>query len=131
MKYDKPEIFNLDQDSQYTAKEHSKLISKHNILIFMNGECRSIDNIAIERFFRTLKYEDIYSNKYESLKELRIITATICKNNFLKILNHSILKLGLSLTLRSLLNHSICFIKRVVAEIGIIFNIFKLLNIGR
>lgn len=66
-----PCIFNSDQGSQYTSDKHIKLLKKHNIRISMNGKGRSIDNIAIERFFRTLKYEDIYLNNYQSIRELR------------------------------------------------------------
>jgi len=67
----KPKIFNTDQGSQYTSKEHTKILKAHKIEISMNGKGRSIDNIAIERFFRTLKYDDIYINDYSNIKELR------------------------------------------------------------
>jgi len=70
-KYEIPEIFNSDQGSQYTSHEHTKLLRDHGIQISMNGKGRSIDNIAIERFFRTLKYDDIYINDYQSVRELR------------------------------------------------------------
>jgi len=66
-----PEIFNSDQGSQYTGKEHTELLQKHGITISMNGKGRSIDNIAIERFFRTLKYEEIYLKEYQNIKELK------------------------------------------------------------
>ncbi len=69
--YPKPEIFNSDQGSQYTAKEHVELLKKHDIKISMNGKGRSIDNICIERFWRTIKYEEIYLNGYKSMSELR------------------------------------------------------------
>jgi putative transposase len=70
-KYGAPEIFNSDQGSQYTAKEHIGVLEKHGITISMNGKGRSIDNIAIERFFRTLKYEEIYIKEYDDIKELK------------------------------------------------------------
>ena len=70
-KHGTPEIFNSDQGSQYTGKEHTDLLKKHKIVISMNGKGRSIDNIAIERFFRTLKYEEVYVKEYENVKELR------------------------------------------------------------
>ena len=66
-----PEIFNSDQGSQYTSKEHTQLLKDHNITISMNGKGRSIDNISIERFFRTLKYEEVYIREYENVKELK------------------------------------------------------------
>jgi len=71
MLYPKPEIFNSDQGSQYTAKEHIELLKKHDIKISMDGKGRSIDNICIERFWRTIKYEEIYLNDYKSMSELR------------------------------------------------------------
>lgn len=69
--YPKPEIFNTDQGSQYTAKTHVDILKKHNIKISMDGKGRSIDNICIERFWRSIKYEEIYLNHYKSMNELR------------------------------------------------------------
>ena len=69
--YGIPEIFNSDQGSQYVSKEHTQILKDHGITISMNGKGRSIDNIAIERFFRTLKYEEVYIKEYENVKELR------------------------------------------------------------
>ncbi len=71
MLYPKPEIFNTDQGSQYTANEHVKILKEHDIKISMDGKGRSIDNICIERFWRTIKYEEIYLNDYKSMSELR------------------------------------------------------------
>ena len=71
MLYLKPEIFNSDQGSQYTANEHVKILKEHDIKISMDGKGRSIDNICIERFWRTIKYEEIYLNDYKSMHELR------------------------------------------------------------
>jgi len=71
MLYPKPEIFNSDQGSQYTAKEHVKILKEYDIKISMDGKGRSIDNICIERFWRTIKYEEIYLNEYKSMSELR------------------------------------------------------------
>jgi putative transposase len=70
-RYGKPEIFNSDQGSQYTSLKHTGILQAHKIEISMNGKGRSADNIAIERFFRTLKYEEIYINDYRNIKELR------------------------------------------------------------
>jgi len=69
--YSKPEIFNTDQGSQYTAQAHVDILKKHDIKISMDGKGRSIDNICIERFWRTIKYEEIYLNDYKSMSELR------------------------------------------------------------
>ena len=70
-KYGLPEIVNTDQGSQYTSFEHTNILKQHNIKISMNGKGRSIDNIAIERFFRTLKYDEIYINEYASISDLK------------------------------------------------------------
>jgi len=69
-RYPKPEIFNTDQGSQYTAQAHVNILKEHNIRISMDGKARSIDNICIERFWRTIKYEEIYLNDYKSMSEL-------------------------------------------------------------
>ena len=68
--YPKPEIFNTDQGSQYTAKAHINILKKHNIKISMDGKGRATDNICIERFWRTIKYEEIYLNEYKNIKSL-------------------------------------------------------------
>lgn len=70
-KYPAPQIFNSDQGSQYTSEEHIAMLKKYNIQISMNGKGRSIDNIAVERFFRTLKYNNIFINDFASIKELK------------------------------------------------------------
>lgn len=69
--YGTPQVFNSDQGSQYTSYEHTELLKHHNIQISMNGKGRSIDNIAIERFFRTLKYDEIYITEYNSIRDLK------------------------------------------------------------
>lgn len=70
-KYPRPKIFNSDQGAQYTAYEHTQMLKEHAIEISMNGKGRSIDNIAIERFFRTLKHGNIYINDYQTIKQLK------------------------------------------------------------
>lgn len=82
-KYPKPKIFNSDQGSQYTSHEHTQLLKKHDVEISMNGKGRSIDNIVIERFFRTLKHGNIYINDYETIRDLKEgVKAYIHKYNF-------------------------------------------------
>ena len=66
----KPEIFNTDQGSQYTSDLHTSILLDNNISISMDGKGRAIDNIFIERLWRTVKYEDIYLRAYSSGKEL-------------------------------------------------------------
>ena len=69
--YPKPEIFNTDQGSQYTSKAHTDILKKHDIKISMDGKGRATDNICIERFWRSIKYEEIYLNEYKNVKVLR------------------------------------------------------------
>jgi putative transposase len=65
-----PEIFNTDQGRQYTSDNFISVLEKNKIQISMDGKGRAIDNIYIERFWRSLKYEDIYLNSYETINEL-------------------------------------------------------------
>ena len=69
--YGKPEIFNSDQGSQYTAQGFINTLAKHNISISMDSKGRATDNIFIERFWRTIKYDNIYPSSYETLKDAR------------------------------------------------------------
>jgi putative transposase len=55
-----PEIFNTDQGSQFTSHEFTQVLTDNKILISMDGRGRALDNIFIERFWRSLKYEHIY-----------------------------------------------------------------------
>jgi putative transposase len=63
-KYGKPDIFNTDQGSQYTSDVHTKILLDNEIQISMDGKGRAIDNIFIERLWRTVKYEDVYLQCY-------------------------------------------------------------------
>ena len=66
-----PEIFNTDQGCQFTSDAFTaKLLSK-GIKISMDGKGRASDNIIIERFWRSLKYEEVYLKEYESVAECR------------------------------------------------------------
>lgn len=70
-KYGIPEIFNTDQGSQFTSIEFTKVLLDNNIKISMNGKGRALDNIFIERTFRSLKYEEVYLNDYKNVNECR------------------------------------------------------------
>ncbi len=70
-KYGAPEIFNTDQGSQYTSHSHTQLLIDHGIKISMDGKGRATDNIAIERFWRSAKYENIYLQEYRTIRELK------------------------------------------------------------
>lgn len=64
-KYGKPEIFNTDQGSQYTSDIHTNALKDNDIKISMDGKGRAIDNIFIERLWRSVKYENVYLQAYE------------------------------------------------------------------
>lgn len=67
----RPEIFNTDQGSQFTSDIFINCLSESNIRISMDGRGRAIDNVFIERLWRSLKYEDIYIHDYEDPRSLR------------------------------------------------------------
>ena len=69
-KYGKPEIFNTDQGSQYTSEAHTSLLINNGIKISMDGKGRDIDNIFVERLWRTVKYENVYLCAYTSTLQL-------------------------------------------------------------
>jgi putative transposase len=69
--YGAPSIINSDQGSQFTSTEYSELLRSYNIRQSMDGKARWIDNVIIERWFRSLKVENIYVNEYRSPRELR------------------------------------------------------------
>ena len=69
-KYGKPEIFNTDQGVQFTAKSFTGRLKEAEIKISMDGRGRFVDNIFIERLWRSVKHENIYLNEYESGVEL-------------------------------------------------------------
>jgi putative transposase len=71
MKYGVAAIFNSDQGSQYTSEEFIKILEGKNIRISMDGKGRALDNIYIERFWKTLKYEDIKFKYYGEISELK------------------------------------------------------------
>lgn len=64
-----PEIFNTDQWSQYTSKKYTSVLEEKWIQISMDWVKRCLDNVYIERFWRSLKYENIYIYKYETMLE--------------------------------------------------------------
>jgi Transposase and inactivated derivatives len=67
----KPGIFNTDQGSQFTSKVFTGTVTQNKIQMSMDSRGRALDNIFIERFWRSLKYEDIYLKDYQSIPELR------------------------------------------------------------
>lgn len=69
-KHGSPEIINSDQGSQFTSDQYVKLLNDNNIKISMDSKGRAIDNIFIERLWRSVKYENIYLHAYQDGKQL-------------------------------------------------------------
>jgi putative transposase len=65
-----PEIFNTDQGSQFTSEGFTGVLIQNGITISMDGRGRALDNIFVERLWRTVKYEDVYLKGYESMPNL-------------------------------------------------------------
>lgn len=68
--FGKPEIFNSDQGSQFTSDAFTGVLIENGISISMDGRGRALDNIFVERLWRSVKYEDIYLKKYDGLPNL-------------------------------------------------------------
>ena len=66
----KPEIFNTDQGVQFTSSAFTSCLESREVAISMDGRGRALDNVFIERLWRTVKYEDIYLKDYEGVDEL-------------------------------------------------------------
>jgi putative transposase len=62
----KPEIFNTDQGSQFTSCAFTGVLKEREIAISMDGRGRALDNVFVERLWRSVKYEDIYIRDYET-----------------------------------------------------------------
>ena len=67
--FDAPEIFNTDQGSQFTSETFLDPLLKRNIKISMDSKGRALDNVFIERLWRSLKYEEVYLKDYETVRE--------------------------------------------------------------
>lgn len=70
-KYGAPDIFNTDQGSQFTSFAFTNVLRVNGIRISMDGRGRWLDNVFIERLWRSLKYENVYLNAYETGSEAR------------------------------------------------------------
>lgn len=71
-RFGKPEIFNTDQGAQFTADSFTRVLRDCGIKISMDGKGRCIDNVFVERLWRSLKYEQVYLNPYDSISEARL-----------------------------------------------------------
>jgi putative transposase len=70
-RFGKPEIFNTDQGSQFTSTAFTDILKRHEIKISMDGRGRWMDNVFVERLWRSLKHEDIYLKGYADGREAR------------------------------------------------------------
>lgn len=66
-----PEIFNTDQGSQFTSTEFTDVLKNHSIKISMDGKGRWMDNVFVERLWRSLKYEEVYLKAYDDVADAR------------------------------------------------------------
>jgi putative transposase len=71
IKYGAPEIFNSDQGSQFTSNDFTTVLKAHGIKISMDGNGRWVDNVFVERLWRSVKYEEVYLHAYESVAAAR------------------------------------------------------------
>ena len=67
----RPKIFNTDQGAQFTADAFTSCLLAANIQVSMDGRGRALDNVFCERLWRSVKYENIYLNQYETVRELQ------------------------------------------------------------
>lgn len=79
-----PEIFNTDQGSQFTSEVFTGKLKERKIAISMDGKGRALDNIFIERLWRSVKYEDIYLHAYEGIPQ--VVTGL---SRYFKFYNHA------------------------------------------
>jgi len=84
----KPEIINTDQGSQFTSEVFTNLVLSNDIKLSMDGKGRAIDNVFIERLWRSVKYESIYLNPPNSGIDLYQQL-----NNYFLVKNHENLKI--------------------------------------
>ncbi len=67
--FGKPDIFNTDQRSQFTSKAFTDVLNRSEISISMDGKGRWVDNVFIERLWRSVKYEEVYLKAYNTPRE--------------------------------------------------------------
>jgi len=74
-KYGIPEIFNTDQGSQFTSEEFIKVLKSNGIKVSMDGVGRALDNIFIERYWKSFKYESVYLHNYFNVFDAKLKTS--------------------------------------------------------
>lgn len=70
-RFGRPEVFNTDQGAQFTASDFTAPLLARGVKISMDGKGRCIDNVFVERLWRSLKYEEVYLKDYDDLVEAR------------------------------------------------------------
>ena len=70
-RYGTPEIFNTDQGAQFTAEDFTAVLLAHGVRVSMDGKGRWIDNVFVERLWRSVKYEEIYLHAHQTMRELK------------------------------------------------------------
>ena len=70
-RYGTPEIFNTDQGSQFTRRDFVELLKTHGIQQSMDGKGRWVDNVFVERLWKSVKYEEVYLHAYDSVTQAR------------------------------------------------------------
>ena len=66
-----PDIFNTDQGSQFTSEDFTSVLKDNHIKISMDGKGRWVDNVFVERLWRSVKYEEVYLNAYDTVADAR------------------------------------------------------------
>jgi len=72
LQHGNPDIFNTDQGSQFTSDDFTNILLNRDIQISMDGRGRALDNIFVERLWRSVKYENVYINHYEAAPDARL-----------------------------------------------------------
>ena len=83
LRHGRPEIFNSDQGSQFTSEKFTGELERRGIAVSMDGRGRYLDNIFIERLWRSLKYEEVYLRDYQLVPEARQ-----CIGNWFRFYHH-------------------------------------------
>ncbi len=68
-RYGAPEVFNTDQGAQFTSEAFTGALKAHGVRISMDGKDRWLDNVYVERLWRSLKQEEVYRHAYETVTE--------------------------------------------------------------
>ena len=68
----RPEVFNTDQGAQFTSDAFTQTLQERGIRVSMDGKGRYLDNIFVERLWRSIKYEEVYLKAYQTVAEARV-----------------------------------------------------------